>query len=229
MASRILVVVGSGVIAAALASPALAIPESPKSFVPSRQPQLNQGEGAPRLTARAVSGGAVRSNTLLPLGGSEVINNSVPTDLEALSGLSPEELQESLQREHPVDVVAVTRYLYSPEGEAFLAEGIGQSNYVPYDSQANGVQAVRSAIIADAADGSLSGYGMMANLPTDQRLQGPMTNCRSRGDSDSAAATSLLAWYATTPGCIQERTAQALPQQGSSTAPMGEMPVRGMW
>ena len=42
--------------------------------------------GGPRLTARAVGYGFVRSNTLLPLGGAEVIDNPVPQNLSDLSG-----------------------------------------------------------------------------------------------------------------------------------------------
>ena len=211
----------------ALAAPAMAIPQSPDfqlpgepMFGPSNPEQL-------RLTARAVSGGAVRSNTLLPLGGSEIIDNPVPGDLKGLSGWDKQELQAQLQKEYPVDVVAVTRYLYSPEGVAFLNDGIGERSYVPYSSQANGIQAVRAAIIADAADGSLSGYGMMAKLPTDQRLQGPMQNCVSSLQGEQA--TSLLSWYASTPACVHQRTlqAQASTVRMETSAPAGA--VRGLW
>lgn len=189
-------------------------------FGPSNPEQL-------RLTARAVSGGAVRSNTLLPLGGSEIIDNPVPGDLKGLSGWDKQELQAQLQKEYPVDVVSVTRYLYSPEGVAFLNDGIGERSYVPYSSQANGIQAVRAAIIADAADGSLSGYGMMAKLPTDQRLQGPMQNCVSSLQGEQA--TSLLSWYASTPACVHQRTlqAQASTVRMETSAPAGA--VRGLW
>lgn len=98
---------------------------------------------------------------------------------------------------------------------------------MPYSSQANGIQAVRAAIIADAADGSLSGYGMMAKLPTDQRLQGPMQNCVSSLQGEQA--TSLLSWYASTPACVHQRTlqAQASTVRMETSAPAGA--VRGLW
>jgi hypothetical protein len=189
-------------------------------FGPSNPEQL-------RLTARAVSCGAVRSNTLLPLGGSEIIDNLVPGDLKGLSGWNRQELQAQLQKECPVSVAVVARFLYSPEGVAFLKDGIGERSYVHYASQANGVQAVRAAIIADAADGSLSGYGMMAKLPTDQRLQGPMQSCVSSVQGEQV--TSLLSWYASTPACVHQRTlqAEASTVRSQSAEPAGA--VRGLW
>ena len=217
-----------GVLLASLSAPALAIPQSPTFVLPGSPVVSPPAPGDQRLTARAVSGGAVRSNTLLPLGGSEIIDNPVPDDLRRGSGWNRDALEAALVKQHAVDVVAVSNYLYSAEGVAFLSEGIGGDSYTPYSSQANQVQAVRSAIIADSADGQLSGYGMMAKLPTDQRLQGPMQACIRTGDS--AHDTSLLSWYATTPVCIQQRAA-LVSQQTSSPGPRATpaSPVRGLW
>lgn len=218
---------GLSVLLGALATPALAIPQSPSFQLPGTSVAGPPAPSNARLTARAVSGGAVRSNTLLPLGGSEIIDNPVPRDLKSQSGWSRADLQAALQQQHSVDVAAVANYLYSPEGVAFIQEGLGGNNYTPYRSQANQVQAVRSAIIADAADGQLSGYGMMANLPTDQRLQGPMKACISNGNS--AQETSLMSWYATTPACIQQRTAQASAAEVSAPSSPQPGAVRGLW
>ena len=169
--------------------------------------------------------GFVRSNTLLPLGGTEVINNSVPTNLSDLSGWSRDQLQAGLTKEYDVDVAAVARFLYSDKGEAFLTESIRSNNYTPYYSQQNSLQAVRSAIILDSADGKLSSYGMMANLPTDQRLQGAMKVCDVSNINNSQQSTSLLSWYMNTPACIQAYTAEApQPAREPSAAP-----VRGLW
>ena len=156
---------------------------------------------------RAVSTSFVRSNTLLPLGGTEVMANPVPNNLSDLSGWSRDQLQAGLTKEYDVDVAAVTRFLYSEKGEAFLSESIRENNYTPYYSQQNSLQAVRSAIILDSADGKLSSYGMMANLPTDQRLQGSMKVCDVNNMNNSQQATSLLSWYMNTPACIQAYTA----------------------
>jgi hypothetical protein len=171
---------GFGILLSGLS--AQAIPQGPTA-IDSVQAGVRYGsptfiqEGLPTQTARAVSAGFVRSNTLLPLGGTEVIANPVPDNLSDLSGWSRDQLQAGLNKDYDVDVAAVSRFLYSEKGEAFLSESIRQNNYTPYYSQQNSLQAVRSAIILDSADGKLSSYGMMANLPTDQRLQGAMTVC----------------------------------------------------
>ena len=76
------------------------------------------------MTARAVTHGFVRSNVLLPIGGSKPIDNPVPPDLSDLSGWTYEELEAGLQKEYDVDVVAVANFLYSDQGVEFLSESI---------------------------------------------------------------------------------------------------------
>ena len=176
---------------------------------------------APKLTARTVTNGFVRSNVLLPIGGKKEVVNPVPRDLSDLSGWSHEELEIGLEKQYDVDVVDVTRFLYSKEGETFLKESLN-GNYHPYYSQANDLQAVRSAIILDAEDGQLSSYGMMAKLPTDKRLQGAMKVCNADQQGDFHKDTSLLSWYMNTPACIQAYTAKA-------PEPAPAAPVQGLW
>jgi hypothetical protein len=123
MRKVLLPLAGAGVLLAGLS--AQAIPQGPTT-INSDQAGVRYGsptfiqEGLPTQTARAVSMGFVRSNTLLPLGGTEVINNPVPKDLKDLSGWTRDELQAGLQKEYTVDVVAVADFLYSPKGEQFL-------------------------------------------------------------------------------------------------------------
>ena len=177
---------------------------------------------APKMTARTVTNGFVRSNVLLPIGGRKTIANPVPRDLSDLSGWTREELEVGLEKEYSVDVVAVADFLYSEEGETFLKDSLN-NNYHPYYSQKNDLQAVRSAIISDAEDGKLSSYGMMAKLPTDQRLQGAMKVCNADQQGDFHQDTSLLSWYMNTPACIQAYSAKA-PEATPSQAP-----VQGLW
>ena len=177
---------------------------------------------APKMTARTVTNGFVRSNVLLPIGGRKTIANPVPRDLSDLSGWTREELEVGLEKEYSVDVVAVADFLYSEEGETFLKDSLN-NNYHPYYSQKNDLQAVRSAIISDAEDGKLSSYGMMAKLPTDQRLQGAMKVCNADHQGDFHQDTSLLSWYMNTPACIQAYSAKA-PEATPSQAP-----VQGLW
>jgi Alpha/beta hydrolase of unknown function (DUF1400) len=228
MRKALLPLAGAGILLAGLS--AQAIPQGPTT-INSNQAGVTFGsptfihEGLPTQTARTVSQGFVRSNTLLPLGGTQVIDNPVPGNLSDLSGWSRDELQAGLTKEYDVDVAAVARFLYSDKGEAFLSESILQNNYTPYYSQQNSLQAVRSAIILDSADGKLSSYGMMSNLPTDQRLQGAMKVCDVNDINNSQKATSLLSWYMNTPACIQAYTAEApAPAKEPAAAP-----VRGLW
>ena len=228
MRKVLLPLAGAGVLLAGLS--AQAIPQGPTTHN-STQAGVRYGaptfiqEGLPTQTARAVTQGFVRSNTLLPLGGTAVMDNPVPRDLKDLSGWSRDELQAGLQKEYDVDVAAVTRFLYSEKGEQFLSESIQNNNYTPYYSQANSLQAVRSAIILDSADGKLSSYGMMSNLPTDQRLHGAMKVCDVSDASNSQRATSLLSWYMNTPACIAAYTAEAPAPAQPAAAPA----VRGLW
>lgn len=177
------------------------------------------------LTARTVCVNCLgpRSNTLAPIGGSPQIDNPVPQNLTDLSGWTEQQLEAGLQKQYDVDVVAVADFLYSEKGEQFLRDSIQQKNYTPYYSQKNSLQAVRSAIILDSADGKLSSYGMMAKLPTDQRLQGAMKVCDVNDINNSQRSTSLLSWYMNTPACISAYTAQQ--QAQASPAPA----VRGLW
>jgi hypothetical protein len=225
MRKALLPLAGVGFLLAGLS--AQAIPQGPTT-INSDQAGVRFGsptfiqEGLPTQTARAVSQGFVRSNTLLPLGGTAVIDNPVPRDLKDLSGWSRDELNAGLTKEYDVDVAAVARFLYSDKGEAFLSESIQQNNYTPYYSQQHSLQAVRSAIILDSADGKLSSYGMMSKLPTDQRLQGSMKVCDVSDVNNSQRATSLLSWYMNTPACIAAYTAEA-------PEPVRAAPVPGMW
>ena len=228
MRKALLPLAGLGFLMAGLS--AQAIPQGPTT-INSVQAGVRFGsptfiqEGLPTQTARTVSSSFVRSNTLLPLGGTEVIDNSVPNNLSDLSGWSRDQLQAGLNKEYDVDVAAVARFLYSEKGEAFLSQSIRENNYTPYYSQQNSLQAVRSAIILDSADGKLSSYGMMANLPTDQRLQGAMKVCDVNDVNNSQQATSLMSWYMNTPACIQAYTAEA-PQPAAAPS---AAPVRGLW
>ena len=54
---------------------------------------------APKLTARTVTNGFVRSNVLLPICGRKTITNPVPQDLSDLSGWTHEELEVGLEKQ----------------------------------------------------------------------------------------------------------------------------------
>lgn len=103
------------------------------------------------------------------------------------------------------------------------------------------VQALRSAIIADAVDGKLSSAGILRALPTDFRLAdfcntytGAQNICaEGRCKAGTAQCTSLLSWYVFLPACIQanqvqEPIAEVRSAPAPAPAPAPE-PIRGLW
>ncbi|MBM5801765.1 MAG: alpha/beta hydrolase [Cyanobacteria bacterium K_DeepCast_35m_m2_023] len=127
------------------------------------------------------------------------------------SGWTAPQVREGLNKAYSVDLISLSRFLYSDAGTRFLTEHT--RSYVPYatlKTQAN--EALRSAIIADAVDGSISGAGILANLPVDFRLADisatapldgaqnvwPRSGCR--GDRQ---CSSLLSWAVFLPANLQ--------------------------
>jgi len=150
------------------------------------------------------------------------------TDGLARSGWSAKEVQAGLKKEYNVDVVGVSRFLYSKDGVKFLQDQT--RSYFPYwGMKKTAVQALRSAIILDAADGKLSSAGIMKNLPVDFRLadtcntyDGKQNICAKGKCKGDAQCTSLLSWYVFLPACVQAN-------QIVDKEPVKPSPVRGLW
>lgn len=130
----------------------------------------------------------------------------------AQSGWPLEAMRAALVKPYTVDLLALSRFLTSPEGESFLREAT--RSYLPYGGlERTAVPALRSAILRDAADGSISSAGIMRALPTSFRLadsgpgrSGAQILCaRGRCQPGTAQCTSLLSWYAFLPACLQAR------------------------
>jgi len=120
------------------------------------------------------------------------------------SGWSASEVRAGMSKSYNVDLRAVTRYLYSNAGVDFLKTAT--LNYYPYRSMGStSVQALRSAIIKDSVDGSISSIGIMRALPTDFRLaEGPQAvGAEGRCKPQTGQCTSLLSWYVFLPARIQ--------------------------
>ena len=85
------------------------------------------------------------------------------------SGWTAEEIQEGMTKTYAVDIIGVSRFLYSDDGVKFLKDQT--RSYFPYwKMKSTSVVALRSAIIADSIDGEISSAGIMAELPVDFRL-----------------------------------------------------------
>ena len=155
------------------------------------------------------------------------------------SGWSTDEVRTGLTKKYDVDLVGVSRFLYSDSGVKFLKNAT--ASYFPYYSMDKyAVQALRAAIISDAVDGSISSAGIMKALPTDFRLAdfcntftGAQNICaEGRCQPGTAQCTSLFSWYVFLPACIQANqvvdTVAARPAPAPAPAPAPE-PIRGLW
>ena len=157
------------------------------------------------------------------------------------SGWSAKEVRDGFQKTYDVDLIGVSRFLYSDNGVKFLKKAT--ASYFPYYSMNTyAVQALRSAIISDAKDGSISSAGIMRALPTDFRLAdfcntytGAQNICaEGRCKAGTAQCTSLLSWYVFLPACIQANqmldpiTEKVSMAPAPAPAPVAE-PIRGLW
>ncbi|MEB3322751.1 MAG: alpha/beta hydrolase [Synechococcaceae cyanobacterium] len=192
------------------------------------------------LPIRWNTGGAVWSTpqdaieTFLETG--EVTDRGLNGGLKR-SGWSREEVRDGMTKSYDVDVVGVSKFLYSDAGVKFLKDAT--ASYFPYHTmETYAVPALRSAIIADAADGSISSAGIMAALPVDFRLAdtcGTYTGAQNicaegRCEEGTAQCTSLLSWYVFLPACIQAN--QVVEAVAAAPAPAPEPmpePIRGLW
>lgn len=154
------------------------------------------------------------------------------------SGWTSEEVREGMNKPYSVSLIGVSRFLYSDEGVKFLKNQT--TSYFPYwGMTSTAVQALRSAIIADAVDGQISSATIMANLPTNMRLadfcntySGAQNVCdQGRCKAGSAQCTSLLSWYVFLPACIQaNQQADPVAQvRMTPAAPAEAGPIRGLW
>ena len=156
------------------------------------------------------------------------------------SGWTSQEVKDGMNKTYTVSLVGVSRFLYSDAGVKFLKNAT--NSYFPYWSMNTyAVQALRSAIIADSVDGSISSAGIMNALPTDFRLAdfcntytGAQNICaEGRCEPGTAQCTSLLSWYVFLPACIQANQmadpVAMVKEEPMAPAPMMEEPVRGLW
>ena len=185
-------------------------------------------EAGTKRPVRWVSGGAVWTTKASSF--AKFFNDGEITDraLQAginNSGWTADEIQEGMTKSYDVDLVGVSRFLYSADGVAFLDDQT--RSYFPYwQKKKTAVVALRSAIILDAADGEISSAGILRQLPVDFRLNdngtsdGAQNVCKDGLSGDQA--TSLLSWYVFLPACVQAN--QILP-----AAPVRSAPVRGLW
>ncbi len=192
------------------------------------------------LPVRWNTGGAVWSTNLDAF--TSFISTGAVTDRGLAGGISrsgwtASELRTGLSKTYSVDLVGVSRFLYSDAGVKFLKDQT--RSYFPYWSMTTyAVQGLRGAILTDAADGSISSAGIMAALPTDFRLadtcgtyDGKQNICAEGKCQGERQCTSLLSWYVFLPACIQaNQMLDPVAQVRMAPAPVYQPePVRGLW
>ena len=139
------------------------------------------------------------------------------------SGWTAEEIQEGMTKTYAVDIIGVSRFLYSQDGVKFL-KAQAHSYFPCLKMKYTSVVALRSAIIADSVDGKISSAGILKNLPLDFRLvdthvvnDGIQSVCAQTYCKGDAQCTSLLSWYVFLPACVQANS--VLPESAPRVAP----------
>jgi hypothetical protein len=168
----------------------------------------------PASPVRWNTGGAVWTTS--PAAMSTFLNSGAITDrgLEGglnRSGWTAAQVRQGLLKTYAVDLIGLSRFLYSSAGESYLEEQT--RSYVPYATlKAQAPQALRAAIIADAVDGSISGAGILANLPVDFRLADlsatpPLDGAQNvwprSGCQGERQCSSWLSWAVFLPASLQ--------------------------
>ena len=194
------------------------------------------------------SGGAVWTTTSSEfstfLDDGEITDRALDSGINR-SGWSADEIQQGMTKTYDVELIDVTRFLYSDDGVVFLKNQT--KSYFPYWKMTDtAVQGLRAAIIADSADGSISSQGIMANLPVAFRLadtcgtyDGSQNVCADGKCQGDAQCTSLLSWYVFLPACVQAnqlaprwiyggKTTGQTSSNDLSSSPMSS-PIRGLW
>ena len=169
---------------------------------------------SPATPIRWNTGGAVWSTT--PEAMSTFLSTGSITDrgLEGglnRSGWTSDVVRQGMTNTYPVDLIGLSRFLYSDAGVDFLDKAT--RSYVPYATLKNqSVVALRSAIIADAADGEISSAGIITKLPVDFRLadissEAPLDGAQNvwpqGGCQGERQCTSLLSWAVFLPANLQ--------------------------
>ncbi|HBP52851.1 MAG TPA: hypothetical protein DD643_00155 [Synechococcus sp. UBA8638] len=139
----------------------------------------------------------------------EDISRFVKTDqadrnLELLidnSGWTRAELRAGLQKSYRVSLVSIDRFLRSSTGERFL--DFVTRGYGPRSANVDPSQALRSAIIQDASDRSISALGIMEALPVDFSVSSGLSICAQQVDISSRQRTSALSYYLFLPACLR--------------------------
>ncbi|MFZ9568010.1 MAG: alpha/beta hydrolase [Vulcanococcus sp.] len=121
------------------------------------------------------------------------------------SGWPEADLRVALAKPYAVNYLALSRFLNSPAGEAFLLQQT--QAYKPLKAgRGIGIEAIRYAILEDAKGGTISAMGILKRLPVPMafNLAGPpIVRCSSLPCEKPEQCRSVLSWWVFLPACLQ--------------------------
>jgi hypothetical protein len=137
----------------------------------------------------------------------KINGRSLRVDLQN-SGWKIDEIRMGMNKKYSVNIVSVSRYLNSESGIEFLEDQT--ATYSPrWGKKSTAVVALRSAILADSADGKISSAGIMASLPVEFIFSSSRSNnyirngiCAPSMCNGHGQCYSLLSHYVFLPACI---------------------------
>ena len=121
------------------------------------------------------------------------------------SGWPEEDLRVALAKPYSIDYLALSRFLNSEAGEAFLVQQSQAYNPLKASGKV-GIEALRYAILENAKSGTLSAMGILKQLPVPMafNLSGPpIVRCSSLPCDKPEQCRSVLSWWIFLPACLQ--------------------------
>jgi hypothetical protein len=126
------------------------------------------------------------------------------------SGWPEEALRVALAKPYAVDLVPLARFLYSPEGEAFLRQQTLAFRPLRGNQPDLRVEGLRSALLRSSASGTISVMALLRELPTafvvDQQ-GAPSPRCSALPCPNPLQCSSVLSWLVFLPACLQAAAA----------------------
>jgi hypothetical protein len=121
------------------------------------------------------------------------------------SGWPEADLRMALAKPYAVNYLALSRFLNSPAGEAFLKQQT--EAFKPLKAgRGVGFEGLRYAILENAKGGTISAMGILKQLPVPMafNLAGPpIVRCSSLPCEKPEQCRSVLSWWVFLPACLQ--------------------------
>ena len=122
------------------------------------------------------------------------------------SGWPEDALRVALAKPYSVELLPLSRFLYSPEGEAFLRQQTLAFRPLRASQPDLRVEGLRAALLRSSASGTISAMALLRELPTafvvDQQGE-PSPRCSSLPCSNPQQCRSVLSWLVFLPACLQ--------------------------